>query len=567
MPVFFRSSARVHWLLIAAGLFAPALLFAGAAWKSRADVLWEGEAMRLNAVAVLGDAIRDKLQTEELALAAVSDHLRNLDWHAITRPETSDFLVKLKDPLDQISAITIADRDGTVRASSQIQAQSSRIAEREFFQIDRHGERYISVMFAGPSMQPISLTMIRRRITPSGEFDGTIQAELDPGSLARLFTEVVPIAHDVILADAGGQVLEEADHQNALQRLGTDQSLMRTIIAQSRPGVWSGPLLLGGQSEELFSYEQVPGYPIWVGLAVDRAVLLSRWYGSLTAYAVAAAAGSLALLVAAWVAIRRAQAEQTAFTLLHAETERRLHAEQRMREVHRLEAVGQLAGGIAHDFNNLLAVVVGSLDLIGRTAGLNDRVQALVVQANRAAQRGARLTASLLAFARRQVMQTDALDVARLIREFLPVIEQTMGETVRLEVRLHPVLSPCRADAAQLEAALLNVVINARDAMPEGGMLTIATRNVELDRDELLNNPEAKPGVFVAVSLTDTGSGMSPEVAAKAFEPFFTTREIGQGSGLGLSHVLGFVRQLGGHVRIDSTPGRGSVVTLFLPQA
>ncbi len=523
--------------------------------------------MRLNAVAVLGDAIRDKLQTEELALAAVSDHLRNLDWNAITRPETSDFLVKLKDPLDQISAITIADRDGTVRASSQIQAQSSRTAEREFFQIDRHGEHYISVMFAGSSMQPISLTMIRRRITPNGGFDGTIQAELDPGSLARLFTEVVPIAHDVILADGGGRVLEESGHQNALQRLGADQSLMRTIIAESRPGVRSGPLLLGGQSEELYSYEQVPGYPIWVGLAVDRAVLLGRWYGSLTAYAVAAAAGSLALLVAAWVAIRRAQAEQTAFTLLHAETERRLHAEQRMREVHRLEAVGQLAGGIAHDFNNLLAVVVGSLDLIGRTAGLNDRVQALVVQANSAAQRGARLTASLLAFAQRQVMQTDELDVGRLIREFLPVIEQTMGETIRLEVRLHPVLSPCRADAAQLEAALLNVVINARDAMPEGGMLTIATCNVELDRDELLNNPEAKPGAFVAVSLTDTGSGMSPEVAAKAFEPFFTTREVGQGSGLGLSQVLGFVRQLGGHVKIDSTLGRGSVVTLFLPQA
>jgi hypothetical protein len=188
MPVLFQSSARVHWLLIAAGLFAPALLFAGAAWKSRADVLREGEAMRLNAVVVLGDAIRDKLQTEELALAAVSDHLRDLDWDAITKPETSDFLVKLKDPLDQISAITIADRDGAIRASSQIRAQSSRIAEREFFQIDRRGERYISVMFAGSSTQPISLTMIRRRTAPNGEFDGTIRAELDPGSLAACRT-------------------------------------------------------------------------------------------------------------------------------------------------------------------------------------------------------------------------------------------------------------------------------------------------------------------------------------------------------------------------------------------
>lgn len=283
------------------------------------------------------------------------------------------------------------------------------------------------------------------------------------------------------------------------------------------------------------------------------------------AYGVAAAVGSLALLIASWVAIRRAHAEQAAFSLLHAETERRLHTEHRLREVRRLEAVAQLAGGIAHDFNNLLAVVTGSLDLIGRAANSNDQIQALVTRARRAAERGARLTFSLLSFARRQVMQTETVDVNLLISGFLPVIQQSVGESIRLELRLDPDLRPCRADAAQFEAALLNVAINARDAMQDGGTLTIATRPAELDRDDLADNREAEPGAFVAV--TDTGSGMSQEVMTKAFEPFFTTKEISKGGGLGLSQVLGFVRQLGGHVAIESALGRGSVVTLFLPQA
>lgn len=232
-----------------------------------------------------------------------------------------------------------------------------------------------------------------------------------------------------------------------------------------------------------------------------------------------------------------------------------------------MEAVGQLAGGIAHDFNNLLAVVVGSLDLIKRAAGSSDRIQELVAPAIQAAERGARLTSSLLAFTRRQIMQTDTLNVNRLITELLPVLKQSTGDTIGLELRLHSDLRPCRADAAQLEAALLNVAINARDAMQKGGTLTIATRHVELDRDGLANNIDAIPGTFAAVSLTDTGSGMSHEVAAKAFEPFFTTKEIGKGSGLGLSQVFGFVRQLGGHITIETALGRGTVVILFLPQA
>jgi two-component system NtrC family sensor kinase len=554
-------------LLIAVGLLVPGLLFVGAAWKSRADILREGEATTLSVVAVLGDTLRDQLQTEQLALATVADHLRGLSWDDIARPETSDFLVELKASLDQLGTIFIAHRDGTIRAASEARMLGSRIAAQEFFKIDRNGDVYVGAAFTGQSTQPISLDVVRRRTAPDGRFDGTIHAELDPGYLVHLFTQATPIAHDVMLIGPDGEILDGPSRQRGLRQLRSDNLLMRHITAQPLGGSFSGPSILGGQNEELYSYKSVPGYPVWVGLAVDRAALLRRWYGSLQGYGAAAAAGALTLIIASSVVIRRARAEQGALAQLHAETERRLHTEQRLHQAHRLETVGRLAAGVAHDFNNLLTVVVGSLELIGRAAGLNERIQALVSQATRAAERGARLTSSLLAFTRQQIVQTDTLNVNLLISELLPELKQSMGDTIGLELRLQPDLRPCRADAAQFEAALLNVAINARDAMQERGTLTITTRHEELDHAGLADNPDAEPGAFIAVSLTDTGSGMSREVLAKAFEPFFTTKEVGKGSGLGLSQVLGFVRQVGGHVIIESAQGRGSVVTLFLPQA
>jgi signal transduction histidine kinase len=265
--------------------------------------------------------------------------------------------------------------------------------------------------------------------------------------------------------------------------------------------------------------------------------------------------------------MRRARAEREALARLNLETERRLQAEQQINVARRMEIVGQLAAGVAHDFNNILMIMMGNLDLITRAARDNDRVQALAAPALEASRRGARLTSSLLAFARRQIIHTQTLDINVLIREFLPLIRQSIGETIEVDLMLAPDLRRCKADAGQLEAALLNVAINARDAMENGGTLTIATSNAYLRHEDLLENTETDPGPFTAIALTDTGSGMAAEVAAKAFDPFFTTKDAGKGSGLGLSQVLGFVRQLGGHVTLNSEPGRGSVVTLFLPQA
>ena len=243
-------------------------------------------------------------------------------------------------------------------------------------------------------------------------------------------------------------------------------------------------------------------------------------------------------------------------------------AEEALRQAQKMEAVGQLTGGIAHDFNNLLTAVLGSLDLIVGTAGVPDRVRQLAGSAARAAERGARLTASLLAFSRRQTLRSEIVDINALVEEFETLARQAVGESGRLSVALEAARPHCRADSAHLQSALLNLVINARDALgASGGEITVETRNQTLDDAALAGNRDAHPGAFVALAVRDNGSGMAPETVAQAFEPFFTTKEVGQGSGLGLSQVYGFAHQSAGHVTLDSAPGRGTVVTLFLPAA
>nr|WP_245217161.1 ATP-binding protein [Neoroseomonas nitratireducens] len=232
-----------------------------------------------------------------------------------------------------------------------------------------------------------------------------------------------------------------------------------------------------------------------------------------------------------------------------------------------MEAVGRLTGGIAHDFNNLLTAILGTARALERHlgAGADERTRRLLAASIAAVDRGARLNASLLAFARRQPLTLAAIDTNALVQDFLPLLRRALGEAISVELSLDDRLPHSRADSAQVESALLNLAINARDAMPRGGVLRIATRRAWLQEQALAGNPDAKPGPYVAVEVRDNGLGMSPEARERAFEPFFTTKPEGQGTGLGLSQIFGFMRQIGGHVALQSATGRGTTVTLYLP--
>ncbi len=238
--------------------------------------------------------------------------------------------------------------------------------------------------------------------------------------------------------------------------------------------------------------------------------------------------------------------------------------EERLRQAEKMNAVGQLTGGVAHDFNNLLTVVIGNLDLA--MDRVHHELRPSIEGALRAAERGAALMRQMLAFSRRQTLISEALDLNHVAAGMQQMLRRTLGEDVEIEMRLAAPLWPALADRAQVESALLNLAINARDAMPAGGKLTIETENAHLDEDYALHNAEVAPGDYVALAVTDTGTGMAPEVLEHAFEPFFTTKEIGKGTGLGLSMIYGFAKQSRGHVKIYSEVGHGTTVRLYLPR-
>ena len=250
------------------------------------------------------------------------------------------------------------------------------------------------------------------------------------------------------------------------------------------------------------------------------------------------------------------------------EMRRREATEAQLRQAQKMEALGQLTGGVAHDFNNMLAVVVGNLDLLLKRMTDGDHpLRRHVVSALEGAQRGADLTQRLLAFARQQPLEPKPLDVNRCVTEVSHLLHKTLGEAVTIETVLAGGLWRANIDRPQLESAVLNLAINARDAMPEGGKLTVETANTYLDEAYASANAEVTPGQYVLIAVTDSGVGMPTETAAKAFDPFFTTKQPGRGTGLGLSQVNGFIKQSGGHVKLYSEVGVGTTVKLYLPRS
>lgn len=328
------------------------------------------------------------------------------------------------------------------------------------------------------------------------------------------------------------------------------------VPVASRTGEVLGGLFFGHSQVGVFdalSEERVVGIAAQAAVAMDNATLFQAARSELEQR-------------------RRAEAE---LQVLNASLEERVaqevaersKAEDALRQAQKMEAVGQLTGGVAHDFNNLLTVIIGGLDSIKRAQpGDTARIQRAADMALQGAQRAGSLTGRLLAFSRRQPLEPRPLDLNMLVRDMTELLHRTLGEQIELEGVLSPRLWTVEVDQNQLESAVVNLAVNARDAMPGGGKLTIETANTSLDEAYASVDAEVVPGQYVMISVSDTGEGMPPDTAARVFEPFFTTKEVGRGTGLGLSMVYGFVKQSGGHVTIYSEPGHGTTVKLYFPR-
>ncbi len=241
--------------------------------------------------------------------------------------------------------------------------------------------------------------------------------------------------------------------------------------------------------------------------------------------------------------------------------------EERIRQIHKLDAVGKLAGGVAHEFNNLLFVIKGNIDLLEARLNGDPELRRYVELISRQTRRGSYLTRLLVAYARQQPLRPKKMNINDVVRETANLLEGSLSDAIEIDTVCAQDLWTTMVDRGELESAIVNLALNAQDAMPEGGRLTVETVNICIDGERTANGGDAEPGEYVKLAVTDTGCGMAAVVAERAFEPFFTTKEVGKGTGLGLSMVYGFVKQSGGYVTIDSELNNGTTVSVYLPKA
>ena len=534
-------SLRTFMVLSLAVLAAAAGL---ASWYDRRVALSAAEDHAQLTIAIMHEHALKVFETQELVLDQIRLRTAGLDWEAISRSqEFADFLRQTRNRMDQISSIWLTDATGHVRAFSQSPyPRGLTLASRDAFRAQRERDR--GTFVGGPYLGTFALS--QRRSSSTGDFDGAIGIEIAVAYFESFFRRLdEQDRHRAVLVLADGTVLAADSAGDEPQQFPPTSELMQSIAGGTQNDKWSGP---PGRVAHFFRWRQLAPYQVYVAYAIDEDVALRSWYGHVAAYVILGAAVWAALCLITYLASRRAVAEAA------------------LRQAQRMEAIGQLASGVAHDFNNLLTTVIGNVDRISLHRDATPHLRQLAEAALRAAMRGASLTAQLLAFARRQSLYSSVVRIGGLLDAMLPLIEDAAGETISVSCKLGPDLWPTRIDPGQLEAALLNLAVNARDAMPRGGTLRIEARNAIVDASKA-TRLAIPPGDYVIIMIVDTGVGMPADVADRAFEPFFTTKGTGKGTGLGLSMVYGFARQSGGTAEIESRVGIGTTIKLYFPRS
>jgi signal transduction histidine kinase len=409
-------------------------------------------------------------------------------------------------------------------------------------------------------VRPNPLFGVSRRRTQNGEFAGAVVVFVVPKVFTEFYQRLAQSQPGIIFALSrrdGAILARYPSPPNNAGRFPPTSGFMLTVTEKPEGGFITSNNSIDGTQRRV-GFRPLGYSDLYVSDGRNTNLIISEWLNAISMHLIFGIPATIILFALVLLAIRRTQE-------FYAEAERRELAEQSLRQAQKMEAVGQLTGGVAHDFNNLLTIIIGNLGIAKRGV-VEARAERALDNALTGAQRAAQLTQRLLAFSRRQPLNPQAVDANKLIHSMSDLLTRSLGETVRLETIGGAGVWYLEVDVSEMETTLLNLALNARDAMPEGGKLTIETSNAYLDEQYCRHHEDVTPGQYVLIAVTDNGTGMSRETIEKAFEPFYTTKETGKGTGLGLSQVYGFMKQSGGHVKIYSEVGEGTTINLYLPR-
>jgi two-component system NtrC family sensor kinase len=558
------AALRLLKTMLAASIVIPAALFSYASWINYQDSIAHADEQLTASLNILSEHASKVFQSIDLAVTSVDAIAGDLpDEQIKARQEALHYqLTKLEKALATVDAIFIADRNGRALASSAIfpLPPDTSVADRDYFQAqaERNAGTYVGAVLQSRATKERFFGVSRRRPADDGQFTGIIMISVVPKVFTEFYKQLAgDTSASFSLARSDGAILARYPAPPGdVTHFGPDSEFIRNIGRQPERGIVTTTSIDGTQRR--IAYRKLGYSDLYVSDGLPTDEIYSRWIRLMASHLIFGIPATLFLFGLVLLTIRRTQA-------FYAEAERREVAEQALRQSQKMEAVGQLTGGVAHDFNNLLTIIIGNLGIAKRGV-VEARAERALNNALVGAERAAQLTQRLLAFSRRQPLNPRVLDVNKLIVSISDLLVRTLGENIELESIGAAGLWKVEADASELESTLLNLALNARDAMPEGGKLTIETSNAYLDEGYCQQHAGVAPGQYILIAITDNGGGMSPETIDRAFEPFFTTKEAGKGTGLGLSQVYGFMKQSEGHVKIYSESGEGTTIKLYLPR-
>ena len=563
-----RNSLKLLQWMMAASLALPLALFAFASAVSWISINETADREIERALDVAHEHALKVFETIDRSLSEIAEIIRGIPDAGIRSREEilHQRLKQLADALPQVKSTWIFDAKGRALVNSLVvPAPDVDFSDRDYFKTHIAGDIGTHIgepLKPRPPYQGAAFFGVsRRRSSEDGSFAGVIQASVLPEYFENFYARIGREPGSFFaLGLTNGAVLARFPGVDREFRLDRNGPVGQKLAANPSGGLITVTSPADGIERRL-GYQRLAEYPIYVSAGLETSAIRARWLSTMSQHLIFGAPATALLFFLLALALRRTQH-------LYAEAAKRTEAEEALKHGQRLEALGQLTGGVAHDFNNLLTVIRASVDLLQRPDLPEPRRQRYIDAISDTVTRAAKLTSQLLAFARRQTLKPELFDVGQSVQTLGEMIATLIGS--RIEIVIHVPDEPCfiNADAGQFETAMINMAVNARDAIDGPGRLTIEVRMVaELPGAAAPQNPHGQnPHGYVAVSVEDTGIGIPQDRFGRIFEPFSTTKAVGQGTGLGLSQVFGFAKQSGGEVIVASELGQGSIFTLYLPR-